>query len=79
MNNPDIKVNLEQIHIDILEFLVNKEIQSAIKLIKDIDEGKSTVIGKEVYREIYSGHLETYQATLTELQQREYLGYRILK
>ena len=69
---PDIKVSLEQKHIDVLEFLVNKEIKETIKLIKEIDEGKSTVIGKESYREIYSRQLETYQSISVGLQTREY-------
>jgi len=73
-----IKVKLEQKHIDMLEFLVNKEIQFYIKEIKKINEGKSTVIGKESYREIYSRHLENYKVILTAIQQGEYIGYRIL-
>ena len=68
----DIKVNLEQKHLDILEFLVNKEIKETIKLIKEIDEGKSTVIGKENFKEIYSRRLETYQSISVGLQTREY-------
>ena len=70
--NSSIKVSLEQKHIDILEFLVNKEVKSTTKAIKDIDEGKSTVIGKEVYRELYSRRLEIYENILVGIQTREY-------
>lgn len=69
-----IKINLEQKHLSMLEFLVNEEIQSTIKSIKEIDEDKSTVIGKKIYREIYSGHLQNYRIILTELQQGKYIG-----
>ena len=71
MNNP-IKVSLEQKHIDILEFLVNEEVKLTTKAIKDIDEGKSIVVGKEVYREIYSRRLDIYENILVGLQTREY-------
>ena len=71
MNNP-IKLSLEQKQIDILEFLVNENLKSTTKAIKDIDEGNSTVIGPKIYREIYSKRVETYESILVGLQTREY-------
>jgi len=69
---PDIKVSLEQRHLDILESIVNRAVKETIKLIKEIDEGKSTVIGKESFREIYNRRLEAYEEVLIGLQTREY-------